>query len=227
MISYPRPATTAQLLDYFIKESQGYNSFVEHPDFRPEFGGSLLPQLGLKPGPFTEDEYTAFCLGDFPALKSGGLSIAYASDSERAAYDVTASFPKDFSLQLLVSEDQRLFNLARKANSAAMSLFEQYAIVRVTDEYGRVQKHRVQGIAYATWWHISSRERSPDAEKNIGTGGDPHLHAHNLVSKYVLAKGSNQLIGLIGKDIQIAAQALGAVDDGDLDRSLKRVVRGR
>jgi hypothetical protein len=225
VISYPRPATQAQLLDYFIKESQGYNSFVEHPEFRPEFGGSLLQRLGLKAGPFSEDEYTAFALGDFPALRTGALSIAYAKDSERAAYDVTVSAPKDFSLQLLVSEDRRMFEIARVYNREVMKLFEDYAIVRVTDGNGRVQKLRVEGIAYATWWHISSRERTPDAERDIGTGGNPQFHPHNLVSKYVLPRGSTELRGLIGKDVQIAAQSLGAIDDGDLDRGLRKLTK--
>jgi hypothetical protein len=225
MISYPRPTTRAQLLDYFVKESQGYNSFIEHPEFRPEFGGSLIARLGFKPGPFSEDEYTAFALGDFPALKKGGLKIAYARDSERAAYDVTVSAPKDFSLQLLASEDQRFFEIAREYNRQVMKLFEEYAIVRVTDESGRVQKMPVEGIAYATWWHISSRERTPNTEKDIGTGGDPQFHPHNLVSKYVLPRGSNVLSGMIGKDIQIAARSMGAVDDGGLDRGLRKLTR--
>lgn len=228
MISYPRPGTQAQGLEYFIKESQGYNSFIEHPEFRPEFGGSLLPHLGLKPGPFTQDEYTAFILGDFPALSAGGLSIAYATaDPERAFYDVTVSAPKDFSMQLLVSEDRRMFQIARDYNNAVMALFEKYAIVRMRDENGRDQKLRVVGIAWATWWHISTRERDKDSDRGIGTGGNPHFHPHNLVSKYVLPKGSTELRGMIGRDIQIAARALGAVDDGDLDRGLKKIAKGR
>lgn len=225
MISYPRPVTRAKALGYFIKESQGYNAFTEHPDFAPEFGGSLLPRLGLKSGPFTEDEYTSFILGEFPAVAAGDLSIAYASDSERAAYDVTVTVPKDFSLQLLVSEDRRLFEVAREVNREVMRLFEQYAIVRVTDKHGLVQKMRVEGIAYATWWHISTRERKPDGERNINTGGDPHFHPHNIVSKFVLPRGSSELSGMIGKDIQIAARALSSVDDGSLARKLKRFAK--
>jgi hypothetical protein len=221
MVSYPRPVTRAKALGYFIKESQGYNAFTEHPDFAPEFGGSLLPRLGLQAGPFTEEQYTDFILGDFPAVKAGELGIAYASDSERAAYDVTVTVPKDFSLQLLVSEDRRLFSVARELNREVMRLFEQYAIVRITDKRGRVQKLRVQGIAYATWWHISTRERKPDAERDINTGGDPHFHPHNIVSKFVLPRGSSELVGMVGKDIQIARRALNAVDDGSLARKLR------
>ncbi|MFG6488266.1 relaxase domain-containing protein [Roseateles sp. BYS78W] len=227
MVSYPRPVTRAKALGYFIKESQGYNAFTEHPEFRPEFGGSLLPRLGLKPGPFTEDEYTDFILGEFPAVQSGDLAIAYASDSERAAYDVTVTLPKDFSLQLLVSEDRRLFEVARELNREVMKLFEQYAIVRVTDRNGRVQKLRVEGIAYATWWHISTRERKPDAERDINTGGDPHFHPHNIVSKFVLPRGSSELLGMVGKDIQIARRALNAVDDGAMARKLRNLTRKR
>jgi hypothetical protein len=214
-------------LSYFVQESQGYNAFREHPAFQPEFGGSLLPFLGLKPGPFTEDEYTDFILGEFPTLKSGALSIAYTGGDERAAYDVTPSFPKDFSLQLLVSEDQRLFEVARECNREGMRLFEQYAIVRVTDSRGRVQKMRVEGIAYATWWHISSRERTPDTERDIGAGGDPHFHPHNIVSKFVLPKGATELLGMEGKDIQIAARAMKSVDDGDIARRMRKQVKGR
>ena len=227
MISYPRPVTRAKALGYFIKESQGYNAFREHPSFLPEFGGSLLPFLGLKPGPFTEEEYTDFILGEFPALQSGALTIAYAGGDERAAYDVTPSFPKDFSLQLLVSEDQRLFEVARECNRELMCLFENYAIVRVTDARGHVRKMRVEGIAYATWWHISSRERTPDTERDIGTGGDPHFHPHNIVSKFVLPKGATELLGMEGKDIQIAARALSSVDDGSIDRKMRKQVRGK
>jgi hypothetical protein len=67
-------------------------------------------------------------LGDFPALQKpgevGGLSIRYAQDSERAAYDVTVSPPKDFSMQLLVSEDRRMFEIAREWNRQVMQMFE-------------------------------------------------------------------------------------------------------
>jgi hypothetical protein len=95
----------------------------------------------------------------------------------------------------------------------------------VTDKYGVPRKMRVEGIAYATWWHISSRERKADEEYGVGTGGDPHFHPHNLISKYVLPRGGTELVGMLGKDIQIAARALRSVDDGGLDRGLRAHAR--
>jgi hypothetical protein len=71
-ISRPRPTTQAQALGYFIKESQGYNSFTEHPDFAPEFGGSLLPKLGLKPGPIHRRRVHGIRARRFPCAAEAG-----------------------------------------------------------------------------------------------------------------------------------------------------------
>jgi hypothetical protein len=216
MIGRPRPISLTQALGYFLRESQGFEQLIEHQDFPPEFGGSLLPALGLTPGPFTLQQYTDFVLGDFPALRERRLRMAretHCSPEEltRAVYEVAVSLPKSISLQLLMSGDRRLNAVVRDANKAVMDMFARYCFVRITNEDGIVDKVPVTGLAYSSWWHISSRERDPDESAEITGGADPQLHIHNLVHRLVLpvgAAGVDGLIELAGKDIQIAHQAV-------------------
>ena len=215
MICRPRPISAIQALGYFLQESQGWEQLVEHEDFPPEFGGALLPMLGLKPGPFTLEQYQDFVMGDFPALRDKRLRLARESHSSpeeltRAVYEIAVNFPKSISLQLLVSGDKRLHDVVRKANKDVMEQFARYCFVRVTGENGVVEKVPVLGLAYASWWHISSRERDPDEAAEITGGADPQLHVHNLVHRLVLPAGVGieGLVGMQGKDIQIAHQAV-------------------
>ncbi|MCK9687290.1 relaxase domain-containing protein [Scleromatobacter humisilvae] len=216
MIGRPRPISLIQALGYFLRESQGFEQLIEHQDFPPEFGGALLPALGLSPGPFTLQQYTEFVLGDFPALRERRLRMAretHCSPEEltRAVYEVAVSLPKSISLQLLVSGDRRLNDVVRDANRAVMDMFARYCFVRVTGEDGFVDKVPVTGLAYASWWHISSRERDPDEAAEITGGADPQLHIHNLVHRLVLPAGAVGVDGLLelgGKDVQIAHQSV-------------------
>ncbi len=215
MIGRPRPISLTQALGYFLQESQGFEQLVEHRDFPPEFGGELLPMLGLKAGPFTLQEYTDFVMGDFPALREQRLRLARETHCDpeeltRAVYEVAVSLPKSISLQLLLSGDRRLHEVVREANKDVMDMFARYCFVRVAGEHGIVEKIPVTGLAYASWWHISSRERDHDEAAEITGGADPQLHIHNLVHRLVLPRGGagiDDLVALAGKDVQIAHQA--------------------
>lgn len=218
MIGRPRPISLAQALGYFLQESQGagFDQLIEHEDFPPEFGGALLPVLGLKAGPITLEQYTDFVMGDFPALKQSGLRLVRSGSCDpeelvRAVYEVAVSMPKSISLQLLLSGDKRMHEIVRDANTAVMKMFADYCCVRVTQPDGTIEKVRVQGIAYASWFHISSRERAPDEIADITGGADPQFHIHNLVHRLVLPVGSGELQAFKGMDIQIAHQAVEAV----------------
>lgn len=47
----------------------------------------------------------------------------------------------------------------------------------------------VTAIMWATFWHISSRERDEDETWGLRGGADPQSHAHNLVSKWIRVNG--------------------------------------
>lgn len=219
MIGRPRPISMTAALGYFLRESQGFEQLIEHDDFPPEFGGALLSILGLKAGPFSLQEYTDFVMGDFPALRDEKLRLARAANCDpeeitRAVYEIAVSFPKSLSLQMLLAGDERIHQIARDANAATMQMFADYCIVRVARPDGLVEKVPVQGLAYAAWWHISSRERKPDEAAEITGGADPQFHVHNLVHRLVLPRGGSgieDLFSLAGKDVQIAHQAVEAM----------------
>lgn len=188
MIGNIVPISGAQAKQYPFQESQGYYIGQEHDMMPPTFGGSLAGRLGLASKGFDKALYERGIDGDFDSA----LTITRENNVKRAAYDITVSAPKSVSIVGLVTGDDRVVQAHNEANAAAMAELEKYVKYSIK-ENGRLVTLDARGIAYTTFGHVSSRERRgssalDDPDIIVGPGGDPALHSHNIVFKFVLGQ---------------------------------------
>lgn len=215
MVNGPYPLSLAKAEDYFYRESQGEFVAQEHELLPHTFGGNMLAEFGLKPGPFSQDDYKKFLRGPMAAEFDEGLK-----DIARVVQDIPWSIPKGFSIASLVDGAGALLIPAIiHANNEHMRYMCKYARARVTID-GVSVKVAVTGMMWATFWHISSRERDENEKWGVAGGADPQIHAHNLVSKWVRVDG--KLFELDEEDGYVARKAVEAFSQADIERELYR-----
>ena len=100
-----------------------------------------------------------------------------AEDPNIAAYDLTIGLPKSYSEKLLVEGDQRIFDLAEKANRKALDKAQEYARVRMG---GDAMPENSGKWIVAIFFHDTARP-TVDKATGIKHAPNPHAHFHNVL----------------------------------------------
>lgn len=187
------------------RQASGYyekDDYYSREGFMPaRWGGKLAPELGLT-SDFDQEKFVELLNG-----RVDGEAWKKAPSLQRAALDCTISAPKSVSIQALVKGDHRLLHAHDRAVDRAMSEVEQLARVRHTVNK-KTKSVEVDGIAYASFQHHTSRE------------GDPNLHSHNVIFKAVRGP-DGELMALDNQEIMRWQKALDAIYKQQLATELR------
>ncbi len=141
----------------------------ENGTFEARNGGKAVAMMGLT-AEFKELTFLRLTKGLNP--ETGSKLTARLKSNRVEAMDVTFTVPKDVSLLIEVTGDERVKAALWDANEYAMSRVEKMGEVRVRKD-GQQKDQKTGNLAYSAFYHATTRP--------VDGKPDPHSHIHNYV----------------------------------------------
>lgn len=177
MISISKFQNKDQASSYYEKEN-----YYQKNSEKGYFHGAATTVIGLKEGQVVTEQVFKSLLNNKSPLT--GEYLTKNTKNPRAGFDVTFSAPKSVSILMesyeankLNDEALKLREAHEKAVQAAMKEIEKYALTRIRNEAGEIERIKAN-IVYASFQHDTTR-MTPAGEI------DPQLHTHNFIFNVV------------------------------------------
>ncbi len=176
---------TKKLEEYYQEEDYYLGKGDER--FQLHFDGEIANQLGIK-GVAKKEDWQAVTKGDFSAF---GEKVLWSGKGQhRIGADIGFSAPKSFSVAALVSGDDRLIEVHKRAIEECKKVYEQECIVARYGPGGEEWKNAGQAL-FAHVTHISNRDQEPQLHEhllilNVTRGEDGQLR--KMESKLLVEK---------------------------------------
>jgi len=185
MITMSKAKTASGAKNYFAKEYEHARGsyYAEEERLVGVWNGALAEEFGLSNG-VTEEQFTHLANGRDPRTGAQLIRQVKAHEREgtdgkmrktlghRAGVDITLSAPKSVTLACVVGGDERIREVHRAANLAAMREVECHVQARLG---GNKESETTGKAVIATFEHDVAR---PDKKNHYAA---PDLHSHNFV----------------------------------------------
>jgi conjugative relaxase-like TrwC/TraI family protein len=196
----------------FAAESNRYYS--QNQTLQGRWQGTLAQELGLT-GAVLDEQYDRLTSGQHP--HTGEQLVKHRPDSETsmvhtAAWDVTLRPGKSISLAALVGGDDRLVNVVRTANDAAMAALEKYVQQRMGGLNMPVTTRK---------WIVATFEH--DTARPVDGYPAPLLHHHNLVMNMSALDADAQMRALWTREFYKAQTLAEAVYQSEIAKGAREL----
>lgn len=179
------PEGSKKLQDYYSEEDYYLGKGDER--FQLHFDGQIADQLGIK-GVAKKEDWQAVTKGDYSRF--GEKTLWNGKGQHRIGADIGFSAPKSFSIAALVSGDDRLIEVHKRAIEACKKVYEEECIVARYGHGSNIWKNAEQAL-FAHVTHISNRDQEPQLHEhllilNVTRGEDGELR--KMESKLLVEK---------------------------------------